>query len=134
MNCPEHFRPLLTALYRLGRSNCPINIRTLALLTGQRLGVVACQLHVLDQAGLVDSCRIRLTLAGLVVAVDAIAHQTEEPRASVSTTSEVSANDATSQIANRDSIDADADLLAKLLKPRSAERRGLGARRVHAVA
>jgi hypothetical protein len=64
---------VLTALYRLGQSDLPVNVTTVAVVAAKRRGAVACHLSALDDLGLVDACRLRLTLAGLALAVAHVA-------------------------------------------------------------
>lgn len=59
---------LLVALLDLVQADQPANVRVLAERLDLRLGVVATQLGLLDDLGLVHAARLRLTLQGLAVA------------------------------------------------------------------
>lgn len=59
---------LLVALLDLAQADQPANVRLLAERLDVRLGVVATQLGILDELGLVHAARLRLSLEGLAVA------------------------------------------------------------------
>lgn len=60
---------LLGLLFNAASRGHRPSLRRVATALGVEEGVVRALLHSLDQAGLVDEARIRLTLAGLTVAV-----------------------------------------------------------------
>lgn len=59
---------LLVALFDFAQADRPANVRALAQHLDVRLGVVATQLGVLDDLGLVQAARVRLSLEGLAIA------------------------------------------------------------------
>jgi Mn-dependent DtxR family transcriptional regulator len=62
---------LLVALLDSAQADLPASVGSLARQLGIRLGVAANQLAALDELGLVHAGRIRLSMAGLVVAARA---------------------------------------------------------------
>lgn len=72
---------LLVALLESAQADEPASVGALARRLGVRLAVVANQLAALDDLGLVHAGRIRLSMAGLVIAARARARLRDLVRA-----------------------------------------------------
>lgn len=81
MNVTEERIALLLALHDLAHLGGTVDLGTLAGRLGWGVGRVVRVLAALDDKGLVDRPRCRLTLAGLAVAATLDAHRAEAERA-----------------------------------------------------